>query len=215
MKVYADVKEEPLVIPSGEAFPRNPKYGQLFKLMTDLPVTTTVDRWYGAGTYVYDHGLWLRLNDSGRQRKAVEIPSQIVSIEELPLKSKEPPSINAGHQLAFLPMQPINRGSTYAGFATLWLEPEMDCQVGLMVYRDNKLVGMTVEAVQKGRPRNLAVSFFDMPFTGVRDARILEAIYTVKINADAIGALNVNRGQRQFVFDDVAVQTAFIINENT
>ncbi len=216
MKIYADSAEEPLVIPSGERFPNNPKYGQLFKLVKDMPVTATVDRWYGAGDYIYDYGLWRRINDSGRQRKAVEIAPQIVSIEELPFKPKDAPVFVQGTALASLTMAPINRGSTYAGFASLWLEPEMDCQVALTLFRDNqKLISMTVEAVQKGRPRSMSLSFFDMPFTGVREPRILQVSYTLKINTDAIGAINVNRGNRTFLYDDVAPSSAFIVNENT
>ena len=215
MKVYANSPDDgTMIVPSGEKFPGNPKYAQLFRLTKDQPVTNTADRWYGAGTYIYDYGIWTRLNESGRQRRAADVPSQTVSVDELLLRPREAPMPNAGHLLSTVIMNPVNRASTYSGMATLWVETEVDCQVALTVFRDNRqLVGMSVEAVQKGKPRNITVSFYDLPFTGVTTPQHLQAIYALRINSDANGTLFVNRGNRQFVFDDVAVKTAFLVSE--
>lgn len=215
MKVYANSPDDGMmIVPSGEKFPGNPKYAQLFRLTRDQPVTNTVDRWYGAGTYIYDYGIWLRLNESGRQRRAADISSQMVSIEELLLRPREAPLPNAGQLLSTVIMNPVNRGSSYSGTASLWVESEVDCQVALTVFRDNRvLAGMSVEALQKGRPRTLSVSFFDLPFTGVTTPQHLQAMYSLRINADAKGTIFVNRGNHQFVFDDVAVKTALLVSE--
>lgn len=216
MKMYTAQDTELTIVPSGDKFPNNPKVGAIFKLTKDAPVTHTADPWYGAGTYIYDWGSWFRINDSGRQRKATGIAPQTVIFDASPLKVRQPPKSTDGHQLAYMQLTPVNRASTYSGTATLWVEPEIDCQLVLAVFRDDKrLVAMSVEAVKKGQPRNLSVSFYDMPFTGVREPQALSVTYTLCICADALGAVAVNRGCNQFLYDDVAPSTAFIVSENT
>jgi len=216
MKMYTAQDTELTIVPSGDKFPKNPRLGAIFKLTQDMPVTHTVERWYGAGTYIYDYGIWNRINDSGRQRKAAEVASQTVMFEANPLKVRQPPKPTDGKMLAHLVMNPVNRASSYSGIATMWVEAEMDCQLVLSVFRDSKrLVAMSVEAVQKAKPRNLSVSFHDLPFTGSKIGDALSATYTLHIAADALGAVAVNRGGNQFVYDDVAPSTALIVSENT
>lgn len=215
MKVYAAQEETITVIPTGDKLPKNPRPGVIFKLMADQPVTNTVDRWYGAGVYIYDHGVWNRLVERERQIKAVEIAPRVAAIDHL-LRHKERPVASQGLPLGDISMSPINRASTYAGTASLWVEASEDCRVALAVYRNSlKLISMSVEALTAGQQRGMQVSFVDMPFTGSALGQSLGVDYTLCLHVDTATPLAVNRGGTKFLYDDVAPSSAFIVHEIT
>lgn len=203
-----------MMVPSGTKFPNNPQSGEIFRLTTDQPVTYTADPWYGAGIYIRDYSVWKKLNDSGRERKASIISAQPAIIETV-TKTKNLPLVTDGVELAHAILRPSNSKATFSGSASLWVESESDCQVILSVFRGDKIIAMIVEAVKIGAPRNLSITFADMPFTstGFNDAS--QIVYHLRLAADKAGMVNVNRGRQQFVFDDVALQTAFLVAENT
>ena len=207
-----------LVIPSGTTLPKNPAIGEVFRLTQDMPHTNTVTPWYPAGLYVYNYGLWERMNDSGRQRKGTVIGSQVQEVEE-PIKNKLlPPKWNEGFAISdTLVLKPTNRKASFAGHASFWVESDTDCHVLAAVFRDKTMVGMTAETLEKGKPRTMSISFYDLPFTMFTDYLPAHALanYTLRVNADKVGMLYINRGQDQFVYDEVAVQTSFFVHENT
>jgi hypothetical protein len=204
-----------LVIPNGPQLPTRPVVGEVFRLTVDMPESHSASPWYPAGIYIYNWGAWERLADNNRQRKSGIIGSQPVEIED-PVKPLVPPTYNQGIQLTHVSMRPSNRKAVFSGTASVWVESKIDCQVLLCVWRNNKLIAITAELLKKGHPRTLGITFMDIPFTHITNdlPGNATAEYTLRLCADTKADIFINRGEDQFIYDEVSPATAFIVEEN-
>lgn len=218
MKVLGGIKGDQitqLTLPSGDALPRNPQQGEVFWLLVDEPIRNTVTPWHSRGIYYFNYGSWFRLNHDGRQTRSAVIGSQLVDIE-VPIKPLQPPLLETSSLLTTVVISPSHSKSGIAGSATLWVEARADCQVLLTVWREQVMVGMVAQAVEAKKPTVLAVSFYDLPltsFTGVVTAETLIA-YELRLSADKVTTVCVNRGHDQLVYDTISAQTAFTVRES-
>ena len=205
-----------LSLPHGTALPRNPQQGEIFWLTADEKQTNTVTPWHPRGVYYFNYGTWFQLNHDGRQTKSSLIGSQLVEVEKA-IRLLEQPTYGHGTTLTSVVINPSNARAGIAGMASLWLEPQVDAQVVLTAWRDRRMVGMAVDYVQAMRPRTMSLSFYDLPLSGyagvvTQDTKV---IYELQLTADKVTSIAVNRGHDQFVYDEVAGQTAFTVRETS
>jgi hypothetical protein len=205
MKVFGDSADR-IHIPHGEEFPQYPISGEMFRLTKDEADSTVVKKWHPNGVYVYSKPSWIRMNDSGRERKVGAIGAQEVLIENA-IDGVEQPSMADGVVLARIAILPSNRKASFSGTMSIWVGSEVDTEVALCVFRDQSIVGLTAQTVKAGESQTMSLTFLDFPFTK------FEQTYTVRVFATTVGELMVNKSSR-LGFDGVS-QTAFIVEENT
>ena len=193
-----------LVIPTGSRFPNNPTHGEIFHLSCDEPETTTVSQWHPAGIYIFQ-GAWIKVNDSRRQRRAELIGAQTLEIET-PASKVAPPTVGSGFCLASITVAPTNKKAGFTGAASFWVDSSVPTNIVTTVFRGSTLVSLTVDFVEALRPRSICTSFYDLPQTSAFST------YMLRVDADAVGLVNVNKGGTYFDLDGVA-KTAFTVAE--
>lgn len=210
MKSYAAQVETSdfrrLVLPSGKKLFHVPIVGEIYHLEVDMPDTNRVDTWYAKGTYVFDGIYWNRISVSPAERKASAIGS--IEIETETADSPEfLPQHGSGFELSSVTLTPANRRSTFSGTATLWLDVSKSGNVWFTVFRGSTPVALVLEHIEAGKPKSVALTFLDLPFSP------MPVTYALRMNADFIGNVYINQCAK-FNFDGAA-QTAFIVLENT
>jgi len=199
-----------MAVPTVRELPRAPVPGEMVNLEVDMPMPTTSVPWMTRGTYAFDGSKWNRLNDGGRQRRSGLIGAQEFEIENIG-SGDVLPEIKDGYNIATAHITPSNQKATITGTATMWLDiatPNMTGggYVWLSVFRDKKLVTITLEHINVGQPRSIALSFADLPGNN------MEQTYTIRIDTDVKGYLYINKCDR-FTFEGMS-HTAFIVAEN-
>lgn len=179
--------------------------GQLLHLDRDEANPSQNRPWYSRGTYVFNGFSWTKLGESERQRKAEVIGSQSHEVTN-PSLTDRLPNAGQGFHLASVTLQPTNKRATISGMATVWLDHVKPSNGWIAVFRDSRMVGMSLTYLEPGKARSVAVSFYDLPSSQGPVTYILKA-YT-----DSAGVFCVNQANK-FTFDG-APSTAFIVEEN-
>ena len=194
-----------LATPSGREMPRSPIPGEMFTMVADPPQPQNNSPWYLKGTYVFNGISWVRLSDGLRRRLAQPIGSQKIEFEEAG-NMEELPTGKSGHLLAATVIQASSQRGSFSGTASLWVDVTQSGYVWLAVFRTAKLIGLTIDFIDAGKPRTISTTFMDLP------ASTKPQTYELRTGTDFAGFLYVNQCAK-FKFDGIS-QTAFIIEEN-
>jgi hypothetical protein len=198
------------VLPVGRRFPHAPLPGEIFHLEYDMPVTNTATPWFGRGTYTFDGLNWNKLNDGGRQRRAVPIGAvelDLTDPDRKPDRFDDPPTVKGGTELVTVDIQPSTIKSTFSGSGSLWVDVAKSAHVWATIFRDGELVSTSAVWVNARQPATLALSFFDVP--GATEP----LLYSLRLYSDKAERIFVNQCH-SFTFDGTS-QTALIVAENT
>lgn len=199
-----------MAVPTVRELPRAPVPGEMVNLEVDMPMPTNSAPWMSRGTYAFDGSKWNRLNDGGRQRRSGLIGSQEFEIENVG-SALVLPTVTDGYNISTAHIMPSNQKATITGTATMWLDAVTLDMTGsgyvwLSVFRNKMLVTVTLEYIEVGKPRSVALSFVDIPGDNK------EQTYTIRIDTDLKGYLYINKSDR-FTFEGIS-HTAFIVAEN-
>lgn len=193
-----------LAIPHGRQFPRAPVQGELFYLDAEIDGQDARPT-FVRGLYICPGFGWQLFSEQFGQRKAAPVGSQNIEVEK-PANIKLLPTAKDGFQIAVTGFQVQHRKVSVSGTGTFWAALSKDGHLMTSVFRNGKLVALTVDELKANTPRSIAITFIDLPGNST-DVQT----YSLRVNTTA-DWLYINQ-THDFDYDGAA-QTAFIIAEN-
>lgn len=193
-----------LAIPHGRQFPRAPVQGELFYLDAEINGQDARPT-FVRGLYICPGFGWKLFSEQFGQRKAAPIGSQNLEVER-PADVKVLPTVKDGFQIAVTALQVQHRKMIVSGTASFWASLPKDGHLLTSVFRNNKLVALTVDALDANKSRSISITFVDLP--GSADD---VQTYSLRVNATT-DLIFINQAN-EFNYDGAA-QTAFIVAEN-